>query len=597
MNQLTPNAVRQIYDGVGEDPTLSNPVVQVINIKKLPMQSADSTERFRFIISDGKHFMQAMLSTQLNDLVQSGRLTKNAVIRMTKYICNAIQNRCIAIVLGAEVLAVTDRIGEPVTIEPSVVGAAPAASAAAPVAQPAPQPRTSIPTPAIPPNHVGLGQVAGPNDPADLQPISSLNPYQNRWTIRARVLSKSDIRTWKNARGEGQLFNVTLLDESGEIRGTAFRDQVDRLYPLLEENKVYYISRARVNVAKSQYSTVQNGYELTFEAGTECANASAVPAIRFNFVKIGDLMSVEKDQIIDVIGVAKETQELTQIITKTQQRPLNKREIALVDDSNHVVRLTLWGAQAESFNGAGEPIIACKGARVGDFQGRSLSVLSSSILSLNPDVPETHRLRGWYDTGGRNASFNGFSGGAGGMTSGGNRRQEIKTFEQVKNENLGMGEKPDYFTVKGAVMAMRDSSMYYPACPGENCNKKVTEESDGSWYCEKCQRNFGSPEYRYILSICVSDISGQEWLQCFNDIGTQLIGKTATELHALTMADDSATKAAVKGPQFKSYLFRCRAKQETYNEVQRVRYSIIEAAPVEPVAYSKQLLEQIQRYA
>lgn len=45
-------------------------------------------------------------------------------------------------------------------------------------------------------------------------PISSLSPYQSKWTIRVRVASKPSIRTWSNSRGEGRVFNVDLVDES-----------------------------------------------------------------------------------------------------------------------------------------------------------------------------------------------------------------------------------------------------------------------------------------------------------------------------------------------------------------------------------------------
>ena len=44
--------------------------------------------------------------------------------------------------------------------------------------------------------------------------IQSLNPYSNRWQIKARVSAKSDIKHYTNARGDGKLFNVTLTDEA-----------------------------------------------------------------------------------------------------------------------------------------------------------------------------------------------------------------------------------------------------------------------------------------------------------------------------------------------------------------------------------------------
>lgn len=113
--------------------------------------------------------------------------------------------------------------------------------------------------------------------PADLTiyPIEALSPYQNRWAIKARVTQKSDIKTWSNSRsGEGKLFSCTLMDESGEIRATAFTKAVDALYDKLEENKVYYISKARVGVAKKKFSNLPNEYEITLEASTEIQQVS-----------------------------------------------------------------------------------------------------------------------------------------------------------------------------------------------------------------------------------------------------------------------------------------------------------------------------------
>jgi len=59
------------------------------------------------------------------------------------------------------------------------------------------------------------------------------------------------------------------MDDTGEIRGTGFNLAVDELYPKLEEGKVYYISKARVNLAKKKFSNINNDYELSFERNTE----------------------------------------------------------------------------------------------------------------------------------------------------------------------------------------------------------------------------------------------------------------------------------------------------------------------------------------
>ena len=42
------------------------------------------------------------------------------------------------------------------------------------------------------------------------------------------------------------------------------------------------------------------------------------------------------------------------------------------------------------------PVLAVKTARVGDFNGKTLSTLNTSMLNLDPDIPEAGRLRNWY---------------------------------------------------------------------------------------------------------------------------------------------------------------------------------------------------------
>jgi replication factor A1 len=104
---------------------------------------------------------------------------------------------------------------------------------------------------------------------APIHPIEALSPYSNKWTIRARVTQKSDIRTWSNQRGEGKLFNVTLMDDTGEIRATGFNEVVDNLYAKLEEGKV-----CKVDVGSKISLTVRAG--VLAGKGTRPAGQEAV---------------------------------------------------------------------------------------------------------------------------------------------------------------------------------------------------------------------------------------------------------------------------------------------------------------------------------
>ncbi|KAG0411480.1 hypothetical protein HPB47_011397 [Ixodes persulcatus] len=166
-------------------------------------------------------------------------------------------------------------------------------------------------------------------------PICSLTPYQNKWTIRARVTNKSAIRTWNNARGEGKLFSMDLLDESGEIRATAFNAECDRFYDLVEVNKVYYISRANLKTANPKFSSLKNEFEMSFTqetAMTPCEEAAPhIPTLQFNFVPIRRLQDIGADKVT--------------VVRRSNNQELKKRDISLVDKSSAEVSLTLWGDQ------------------------------------------------------------------------------------------------------------------------------------------------------------------------------------------------------------------------------------------------------------
>lgn len=68
-------------------------------------------------------------------------------------------------------------------------------------------------------------------------------------TPAGRITKKGDMRTWSNAKGEGNLFSVDLLDENGsEIKGTFFKEDANRWHSALHEGDVYSFCGGRIKV-------------------------------------------------------------------------------------------------------------------------------------------------------------------------------------------------------------------------------------------------------------------------------------------------------------------------------------------------------------
>ena len=60
----------------------------------------------------------------------------------------------------------------------------------------------------------------------------------------------------------------------------------------------------------------------------------------------------------------------------------------------------------------------------------------------------------------------------------------------------------------------------YKACgenlgDGKECNKKLVEQGDGTYRCEKCMRNKEEFKWRIMLQFNMIDCSDNNWATCF----------------------------------------------------------------------------------
>ncbi len=625
---LTPGTIRDIFN----DKKPASIFAQVIICRSMDKDPNPAVGvRYKIALSDSANVMQGLVTGPLAESFERQQVKLYDFVRVTAYQVTTVKDQRILVVQSidlASVISGTSIVGNPerLTVQSAASAAAalsaPNASSAAAYAtsargnaadsRPA-QPAEVLP-PSTPYNESNAGGGGGGfitpatstsqlDDGTLVQPISNLSPYYTTWVIRARVTNKSDVKRFANAKGEGKLFSFTAIDSSGEIRITAFGNCVDQFYDVFQNNQVYYISKASVRIAKRQFG-VKNEYEIQLEADsvaklTQCRDAS-IPTVRFDFVPISSIERVEKDATVDIIGVATDVGDLSSIITKVKQESLSKRDLTLLDTSKASIRLTLWGAQAESFvDNKDRPIVAIKGARVSDYSGRTISASFASTVSVNPDIREAHQLRGWYDSqvgSGRASAIDGVQNLSSGASaaSGGGRKEERKTIGQIKDEALGSSTKPDYFNMVATVTFMKpDGPMSYTACPGEGCMKKVIEESPGMWRCENCAKVYDSCRHRYLLSFQVSDATGQTWVNAFDEGATVVMGKTAEEMHFMRINDDASFAKVCKEALFKTYLFRVSVKQDVYQGEAKQRCSIYTVLPVDAIEESSRIIARL----
>jgi replication factor A1 len=590
---ISHGVLRQIADTPPENlDSIGTPILQCCSIKAIN-GAPGAPQRFRVVFNDTNNFIQGMIATQANEIVTSGQLKRGSICRLNKFQASFIKEKHILVIIDIDVLqeyGEHEKLGMPVALD-----AAKAEGEEEQDVKPQPgnitggnfygngsgtkqQPQStnqSTNQRALPSRSNGP---SNGGSHGNIHPIDSLSPYSHKWTIKARCTHKGEIKTWHNKNGEGKLFSVNFLDETGEIRATGFNDAVDTWYDVLQEGSVYYVSTPmKVQFAKKQFSNVNHDYELTFEKDTlveKAEDMGGVPQVRYSFTTIADLQTVEKDSTIDCIGVLSEVGETSEIVSKTTQKPYSKRELTLVDNTGFNVRLTIWGKTAESFDARPESVVAFKGVKVSDFGGRSLSLLSSGSMSIEPDIEEAYKLKGWYDGSGRNEQFASHANSmptVGAATGGG--RDAIHTIAKVLEDNIGMGDTTEYYNIKASILYIKSESFAYPACQTQQpkpCNKKVIEVEEGNWRCEACDRSWPRPDYRYIMSISVCDHTSQIWLSGFNETALQIMGMSANDLMAMKEeGDEKGVTEAFQNATCQSFIFKCRAKMDTYGDQQR----------------------------
>jgi len=617
MLRLEPGTIKAIYNCERNSPLFNEPVIQIASISTLFVGDSNK-QRYKGNVSDGKHYMKAVFSSELCPLFENGELRKNYLIKLDTFSVRPKENNIYLYVQSILEKQPMDReLGSPVNIYTGKSSADnyPGKSSAdnytgkssftkehresenhenTPIGSRSSndraesrssndraESRSSSDRPGGAfkyKTQQGMEEASKKHKAADVEciKIKDLNPFISSWKITGRINSKSEIKSFTSQKGEGRLFSFTIVDATAELKCVAFSDCVEPFYSLIEIGSVYSISNGTVKMANKRYSNTNFDYELQLERTTVIKRTEDTPEIPtdvYNFVEIGRLAPDMAS--VDVIGMISDVYPVRTITLKTDNRTVPKRDFILIDKTGQA-RLTLWGEKAEAEYLPGK-VMCIKSAKVKEYNGISLSASTGSVVIYDQYIPEAVELCAWYKAEGH---------GIGVAHKAPTKKRTIS--EIIDNEQ-------EYGTVDGVILYVKEEGICYPSCPADGCSKKVTIEGESAFRCERCNYVYETCNYRYMLSLNIGDYTGQMWMTGFDEVGKSLFGMSSDELRAAGAEDPSRIQRLVKDLVGKEFLFKIRTKTEMFNGMPKPRTTASEIHPVSREAAISELLGAVEK--
>lgn len=577
--QLKNGTVLALFHNQRSNPLLTKPILQVTSVDKV-YKKPNEMDRIKANLSDGHFFIKAVFSTKFNNHFTSETIKVNSLIRISAYEVRQRESNVFLYVTDLEDFQKTEKMeGNPRNVnDPKERSNADANKNNVENKVTENYSKKPVPENNIKSNN-NINKVSNTvtnNNESESRvkrqslsttSIMALNPFSNKWVVKGRCISKSEIRKFTNQKGEGKFFFIYLVDESGSIKVSCFNETVDLFYEMFDVGKVYNVSNGTVKMTNRKFSTATSEYEINLERNSEITLVydDKTPKFFFKFVKVQD---IAPDTMIDFIGAVKTVGEVQSIVLKKDGSTTTKRDIVLVDETGHI-RLTIWGSKTETEIEVGD-ILALNGVSVREYNGPNLSTAASTEIHRNPDLEQSFYLKGWFMETGKN----------------------IKIVPKVQDEGrsfISELTESKYATLCCQVTYIKEDTLFYNAC--EECNRKVTSEGT-SFRCERCDKEFVDCNARYMLRLQIGDCSGQTYASCFDKEGECLIKQSAKSLR--DTEDSSQVQDWVKSVLFKDVILSVKKVSEIYNNEEKEKIVIRAVHEMDYVKESNRLINEIR---
>lgn len=393
--------------------------------------------------------------------------------------------------------------------------------------------------------------------------LSDLNEKMSNISLIARVAGKRSIKEFQRKDGTtSKVGNLLVKDNSGSGRITFWGEDTNYI-DKVEIGDVIRIEGAYVRPGFQGKPEVHIGRSTEIDINPPDYLKEAIPALDLNFTKIEELKPQERD--VNVKALITRVQEI-RTFAKNNDQEGYVLNIGISDPTGST-RLVAWNEKAIEYENIQEmtPIKILHGYTKQGNQGIEIHLGAySSIIELeNPEEV------GFEDLNEIETSL---------VDSGPQR------VEMVKLQDGGVYE------IRGTILKVYESKLYYHSCP--ECRKKVVEQEDGAWLCEK--HGTVEPEITLYLSLALDDGTGCVRTTFFGENAQELIGiKPETIVDEITQIGIQSVivklNQRLKGQEL---VVTGRSRRNQYDDgMDLIVYSFHKADPEEEI---KKIKKQLQ---
>lgn len=429
-------------------------------------------------------------------------------------------------------------------------------------------------------------------------PISGLDQFSHNFLIKARIISKTEIKNFQSQRGQGKVFSSDIIDKDNtEITATFFNSAVDKFYDILQTGQVYLFSKGTVKFNNSRYKNNKNHYNIHFTENSIIEPATEddmIKRMKFEPVSINNLVTIQAKSIVDVVGIITNFSEATEISTKRGEL-VKKRNVTIGDKSGASIEVTLWGEHALStfftnLDLTTRPILAIKGAQVSDYSTKSLTTFRTTQLFLNAtDLPTVLDLQNFAQ------EFSIINRDMTPLTVKTERRIDVKPISYILDEWATFVQTAEkYYQILARITFIKNddnTTLWYDSC--KSCKKKVILD-DTRYLCNKCNKQTTDCDYRYILSMRVQDGTGGIFVTAFDEIACKLLKAPASQMRTLQSEDPDEYSCHLADAIWNEYLFTIKVQKEVGDMGDRVKMVVASMTEVEYPRVAQRMLQDIE---